>query len=182
MALVKGIREDTPFLKSLTKRPPKMVEKIQEISHDYLQQEEGQTAIRIDRNKKGNTQRDQFREEKRTQGAKAQQIGASPEGHKKCTHGDRSLYCKYHKQTGHDTKECRDLLEFVEQGLKNEKFCEYTNKYRQRDDDRRVSQRVNSSEGKADRKKDDPKERSVHREIAMITWGIPEEGNPHLRK
>ncbi|MED6224180.1 hypothetical protein PIB30_081419 [Stylosanthes scabra] len=41
MALVKGLREDTPFLKSLTKRSPKTMEEIQERSHDYLQQEEG---------------------------------------------------------------------------------------------------------------------------------------------
>ncbi|MED6187782.1 hypothetical protein PIB30_079762 [Stylosanthes scabra] len=37
MALVKGLREDTPLLKSLTKRPLKTMEEIQEKSHDYLQ-------------------------------------------------------------------------------------------------------------------------------------------------
>ncbi|MED6126463.1 hypothetical protein PIB30_078755 [Stylosanthes scabra] len=125
--------------------------------------------MKTDRNKKDNTRRDQSREEKRRR-------EQTP------NRGDRNLYCKYHKQNEHDTKECRDLLEFVEQGLKNGKFHEYTGKYRQKDDDRRVRQRVNNPESKADRKKDDSKERGVHREIAMISGGIPEVGSPLLRK
>ncbi|MED6111782.1 hypothetical protein PIB30_055525 [Stylosanthes scabra] len=181
MALVKWLREDTPFLKSLTKRPPKMMEKIQERSHDYLQQEEGQTAVKTDRNKKDSARRDQFREEK---GRRKQRPNRSyynplnislaqfllevsqvekvpaPMAIKNVHRGDRNLYCKYHKQNRYDTEECRDLLNSVEQGLKNGKFCEYINKYRQRDDDRR---------SKAERKKDDPKEHGVHREIAMIS-------------
>ncbi|MED6111459.1 hypothetical protein PIB30_052472, partial [Stylosanthes scabra] len=46
--------------------------------------------------------------------------------------GDRHSYCKYHKQNGHDTEECRELLDFVEQGLKNGKFREYTSRYKHR--------------------------------------------------
>ncbi|MED6168728.1 hypothetical protein PIB30_014191 [Stylosanthes scabra] len=42
--LLKGLRGDTPFLKSLTKRPPKTLEEIQDRSNEYLHQEEGQTA------------------------------------------------------------------------------------------------------------------------------------------
>ncbi|MED6154660.1 hypothetical protein PIB30_114771, partial [Stylosanthes scabra] len=64
MALVKGLKEDTPFLKSLTKRPPKTMEEIQERSHDYLQQEEGQTAVKADRGKKDNPRKDQFRDDR----------------------------------------------------------------------------------------------------------------------
>ncbi|MED6208721.1 hypothetical protein PIB30_047886 [Stylosanthes scabra] len=116
------------------------MEETQECSHDYMQQEEGQTAVKTDRNKKDSVQRDQFREGK---------------GRRE---GDKNLYYKYYKQNGHDTEECNDLLGFVEQGLKNGKFYEYTNKYRQRDDDRRVSEQP----GKQDRKKTDPKERSMH--------------------
>ncbi|MED6204171.1 hypothetical protein PIB30_006587 [Stylosanthes scabra] len=52
MALVKGLREDTPFLKSLIKRPPKTMEEIQDRSHEYLQQEEGQIAVKTDRDKR----------------------------------------------------------------------------------------------------------------------------------
>ncbi|MED6150283.1 hypothetical protein PIB30_070935 [Stylosanthes scabra] len=62
MALVKGLREDTPFLKSLTKRPPKTIEEIQERSHDYLQQEEGQSAVKTDRDKKEAGRKDLSRE------------------------------------------------------------------------------------------------------------------------
>ncbi|MED6227352.1 hypothetical protein PIB30_112709, partial [Stylosanthes scabra] len=96
--------------------------------------------------------------------------------------GDRRSYCKYHKQHGHDTEECRDLLDFVEEGLKNGKFREYTGRHRNRDDDRRVRQRQNSSEPKSEKRRDEPKERGVHREIAMISGGIADEGNPHLEK
>ncbi|MED6151518.1 hypothetical protein PIB30_083258 [Stylosanthes scabra] len=96
--------------------------------------------------------------------------------------GDRSSYCKYHKQNGHNTKKCRDLLDFFEQGLKNGKFREYTSRYKQRDDDRKVRQQMNSPENKADRKKDEPKGRGAHRGIAMISGGIPEEGNPPSKK
>ncbi|MED6148630.1 hypothetical protein PIB30_054848 [Stylosanthes scabra] len=64
MALVKGLREDTPFLKSLTNRPPKTMEEIQERSHDYLQQEEGQTAVKTDRDKKEAGRKDLLREDR----------------------------------------------------------------------------------------------------------------------
>ncbi|MED6165493.1 hypothetical protein PIB30_100000, partial [Stylosanthes scabra] len=101
----------------------------------------------------------------------------------KNTHrGDRSSYCKYYKQNEHDTEECRDLLDFVEQGLKNGKFREYTSRYKQRDDDRRVRQWMNSLENKADKKRDEPKDRGTHRKLAMISRGIPEERNPLPRK
>ncbi|MED6222758.1 hypothetical protein PIB30_067490 [Stylosanthes scabra] len=64
MALVKGLREDTPFLKSLTKRPQKTMEEIQERSHDYLQQEEGQTVVKTDRSKKDNPRKEHFRDDR----------------------------------------------------------------------------------------------------------------------
>ncbi|MED6124225.1 hypothetical protein PIB30_057070 [Stylosanthes scabra] len=64
MALVKGLREDTPFLKSLTKRPPKTMEEIQERSHDYLQQEEGHMAVKTDRDKKETSRKDLPREDR----------------------------------------------------------------------------------------------------------------------
>ncbi|MED6213719.1 hypothetical protein PIB30_095988 [Stylosanthes scabra] len=65
MALVKGLREDTPFLESLNKMPPKTMQEIQERSDDYLQQEEGQTTVKTDQNKKDNSWKDHFREEKK---------------------------------------------------------------------------------------------------------------------
>ncbi|MED6141578.1 hypothetical protein PIB30_104856 [Stylosanthes scabra] len=145
MALVQGLREDTPFLKSLTKRPPKTMEEIQERSHDYLQQEEGQTAVKIDRNKKDNPRKDHFREERGRREHKSNRLYynplsvervPAPRPIKNVHKGDRNSYCKYHKQNGHDTEECRDLLDYVEQGLKNGKFREYTSRYKQRDDDR----------------------------------------------
>ncbi|MED6126564.1 hypothetical protein PIB30_079657 [Stylosanthes scabra] len=156
MALVKGLREDTPFLKCLSKRPPKTMEEIQERSHDYLQQEEGQTAVKTNRNKKDNPRKEHFWEDRERRERKSNKsVGSKPI---KNTHrGDWHSYCKYHKQNGHDTKECRDLLDFVEQGLKNGKFREYTSRYKHRDDDRRVRQRPNSPEAKTDRRKDEPK-------------------------
>ncbi|MED6223909.1 hypothetical protein PIB30_078708 [Stylosanthes scabra] len=41
---------------------------------------------------------------------------------------------------------------------------------------------MNSPENKADKKRDEPKVRSTHREIAMISGGILEEGNPLSKK
>ncbi|MED6116399.1 hypothetical protein PIB30_099989 [Stylosanthes scabra] len=93
----------------------------------------------------------------------------TPRPIKNISKGDRHSYCKYHKQHGHDTEECRDLLDFIEQGLKNGKFREYTSRYRNRDDERRVRQRPNSPEHKPKRWKDEPKEHGTHREIAMIS-------------
>ncbi|MED6153017.1 hypothetical protein PIB30_097510, partial [Stylosanthes scabra] len=83
---------------------------------------------------------------------------------------------------GHDTEECRDLLDFIEEGLKNRRFREYTGRNRNKDDERRVRQRQNSPKTKAERRRDEPKERSAHREIAMISGGIPDEGNPPSKK
>ncbi|MED6112807.1 hypothetical protein PIB30_065031 [Stylosanthes scabra] len=193
MALVKGLREDTPFLKSLTKRPPKIMEEIQERSRDYLRQEEGQTVVKTDRSKKDNPRKEHFRDDR---GRKEHRSNRSyynplnvslarflnevsqvervptPRPIKNTSRGDRHSYCKYHKQHEHDTEECRDPLDFIEQGLKNEKFCEYNGRYRNKDDERRVRQRPNSPEPKPERRKDEPKERGTHREIAMISGGI----------
>ncbi|MED6136041.1 hypothetical protein PIB30_052303 [Stylosanthes scabra] len=156
MALVKGLKEDTPFLKSLTKRLPNMMEEIQERSHDYLQQEEGQIAMKTDRSKKDNSKKESFRDERGRREHKpnrsyynplnvsltqflnevsqVERVPA-PRPIKNVHRGERGSYCKYHKQNGHDTEECRDLLDFVEQGLKNRKFREYTSRHRHKDDD-----------------------------------------------
>ncbi|MED6205278.1 hypothetical protein PIB30_016261 [Stylosanthes scabra] len=73
----------------------------------------------------------------------------------KNTHGgDWNAYCKYHKQNGHNTEDCRDLLGFVEQGLKVGKFCEYTDRRSNRGDDRRTRQRVSSPDSKSTGRKD----------------------------
>ncbi|MED6175866.1 hypothetical protein PIB30_082333 [Stylosanthes scabra] len=40
------------------------MEEIQDRSHDYLQQEEGQTAVKTDRNKKDNPRKEHFREDR----------------------------------------------------------------------------------------------------------------------
>ncbi|MED6196518.1 hypothetical protein PIB30_048245 [Stylosanthes scabra] len=106
----------------------------------------------------------------------------APRPIKNTSRGDRRSYCKYHKQHRHDTEECRDLLDFIEEGLKNGRFREYTSRNRNKDDERRVRQRQNSPETKAERRRDEPKERNAHREIAMISGGIPDEGNPPSKK
>ncbi|MED6182651.1 hypothetical protein PIB30_030607 [Stylosanthes scabra] len=74
MALVKGLREDTPFLKSLTKRPPKTMEEIQDRSHEYLQQEEGQIVVKTDRDKRETSRREAPQEDR---GRREQRSGRS---------------------------------------------------------------------------------------------------------
>ncbi|MED6135214.1 hypothetical protein PIB30_044203 [Stylosanthes scabra] len=68
------------------------------------------------------------------------------------------------------------------QGLKNGKFREYTGRYKNRDDARRVRQRPNNPKPKTKRRNDEPRERGTHREIAMISGGILDEGNPPSKK
>ncbi|MED6165841.1 hypothetical protein PIB30_103509 [Stylosanthes scabra] len=152
------------------------MEEIQERSHDYLQEEEGQTAVKSDRNKKDNPRKEHFREDRGVSSRKS----ASSKTHKEHPQRRQTSYCKYHKQHRHP--QCRDLLDFVEQGLKNGKFREYTSRNKNKDDERRVRQRPNSPDPKTERRKDEPKERSTHHEIAMISRGIPEEGNPSSKK
>ncbi|MED6177885.1 hypothetical protein PIB30_102335, partial [Stylosanthes scabra] len=170
---------------------------------NYLQQEEGQTAVKTDRNKKDNPRKEHFREDR---GRKEHRSNRSyynplnvslaqslkevsqvekvpaPRPIKNTHKGDRHSYRKYHKQHGHDTEECRDLLDFVEQGLKNGKFPEYTSRYGNRDDERRVRQRTNSPEPKTEKRKDEPREHGTHHEIAIISGGFPKEGNPPSKK
>ncbi|MED6120918.1 hypothetical protein PIB30_025402 [Stylosanthes scabra] len=202
MALVKGLREDTPFLKSLTKRPPKTMEEIQDRSHEYLQQEEGQTTVKTDRDKREASRKDLPREDssrhEHSSGrsyynplnvslatflhevSQVERIPA-PRAIKKTCRGDWNAYCKYHKQNGHDTEDCRDLLEFVEKGLKKGKFREYTGRSNDRGDDRRTRQRVGSPD-KSTEGKDEPKDGVARREIKMISGGLPDEGNHHPGK
>ncbi|MED6200006.1 hypothetical protein PIB30_081173 [Stylosanthes scabra] len=169
MALVKGLKEDTPFLKSLTKRPPKTMEEIQKRSHDYLQQEEGQTAVKTDRNKKDNPRKEHFRDDRGRKEHRSNRSYYNP------LNVSLAQFLNEVSQHGHDTEECRDLLDFIEEGLKNGKFRKYTGRYRNRDDERRVRQRQNSPEPKLERRRDEPKECSAHREIAMISGGIQDE-------
>ncbi|MED6181102.1 hypothetical protein PIB30_016440 [Stylosanthes scabra] len=202
LVLVKGLREDTPFLKSLTKRPPKTMEEIQKRSHDYLQQEEGQTAVKTDRDKREANRKDLSREDR---SRREQRSGRSyynplnvslttflhevsqveripaPRAIKNNHRGDRNAYCKYHKQNGHDTEDCRDLLEFVDKGLKKGKFHQYTGRSSDRRDERSTRQRADSPE-KSTEGKDEPKDGVVRREIKMISEGLPDEGNPPSRR
>ncbi|MED6181328.1 hypothetical protein PIB30_018266 [Stylosanthes scabra] len=183
MALVKGLQEDTPFLKSLTKRPPKTMEEIQDRSHEYLQQEEGQTTLKTNRDKRETSLKDLPRKDRTTFLHEVSQVEIipAPRAIKNTHRGDRNAYCEYHKQNGHDTKDCRDLLEFVERGLKKGKFCEYTGRSSDQGDERRTRQRVSSSDKSAERK-DEPKEGVTRREIKMIFGGLPDERNPPSRK
>ncbi|MED6145163.1 hypothetical protein PIB30_022473 [Stylosanthes scabra] len=188
MALVKGLREDTRFLKSLTKRPAKRMEEIQDRSHEYLQQEEGKTAVKTDRDKRESNRKDPLWEDRSRREQRSGRSYYNPLNvslktflHENSSRGDRNAYCKYHKQNGHDTEDCRDLLEFVEKGLKKGKFREYTGRSSYRRDDRRTRQRVDSPEKSAEGK-DEPRDGVVRREIKMISGGLPDEGNPPSRK
>ncbi|MED6127963.1 hypothetical protein PIB30_093119 [Stylosanthes scabra] len=148
------------------------MEEIQERSHDYLQQEEGQTAIKTDRSKKDNPRKEHFRDDRGRKEHRPNRLYynplnvslaqflnevsqvervPAPRPINNTSRGDRHSYCKYHKQHGHDTEECRDLLDFVEQGLKSGKFRENTGTYKNRDDERRVRQRPNNLEPKTER-------------------------------
>ncbi|MED6203986.1 hypothetical protein PIB30_004573 [Stylosanthes scabra] len=196
--MVKGPREDTPFLKSLTKRPLKTIEETQDRSHEYMQREEGQTIVKTDRDKREASRKDLPREdrsrrEQRSSRSYYNPLNVSlttfihevsqveripaPRAINNTHRGDRNAYCKYHKQNGHDTEDCRDLLEFVEKGLKKGKFREYTRRSNDRGNDRRTRQRV-SRPNKSTKGKDEPKEGVARREIKMISGGLPDEGNP----
>ncbi|MED6109003.1 hypothetical protein PIB30_029477 [Stylosanthes scabra] len=159
------------------------MEEIQERSHDYLQQEEGQSAVKTDRDKKETSRKDLSREDR---SMREQRSGRSyynplnvslttflyevsqveripaPRAIKNNNRGDRNAYCKYHKQNGHDTEDCRDLLEFIEKGLKKGKFREYTGRSNDRRDDRRTRHRADNPEKSTDGK-DDHKEVVVRR-------------------
>ncbi|MED6127563.1 hypothetical protein PIB30_089198 [Stylosanthes scabra] len=137
----------------------------------------GARKTTLGRNTSGTTE-----DEKNTDPTDRTTTPQPPSPIKNTSRGDRHSYCKYHKQHGYDTEECRDLLDFVEHGLKNGKFREYTGRYKSRDDEIRVRQRPNNPEPKTERRKDEPRERGTHREISMISGGIPKEGNPHLKR
>ncbi|MED6198567.1 hypothetical protein PIB30_067635 [Stylosanthes scabra] len=162
-------------------------------------QEEGQTAVKTDWDKKETSRRDPPREDR---GRREQRSGRTyyiplnvslttflnevsqveriPALHaiENAHRGDRNAYCKYHKQTGHHTEDCHDVLDFVKQGLKKGKFREYTSRSGTRNDDRRTRQRMDSPDRKSNDKKEDWKEGVTRRVIKMISGGLPEEGNP----
>ncbi|MED6187405.1 hypothetical protein PIB30_076127 [Stylosanthes scabra] len=145
------------------------MEEIQDRSHEYLQQEEGQAAIKTDQDKRELIRRI-CRKKTVVDGNSVSQVERipAPRAIKNSHRGDRNAYCKYHKQNSHDTEDCRDLLKFVEKGLKKGKFREYTRRSSDRKDDRRTRQRVDSPE-KSTEGKDEPRDGVARREIKMIS-------------
>ncbi|MED6183211.1 hypothetical protein PIB30_035905 [Stylosanthes scabra] len=99
------------------------------------------------------------------------------QGHKKQKTLQQKCYYKYNKVSGHDTKDCKDFLEARETNHEIKKSMNmWTCKSKEMKNIRlRLRQRIDRPE------KDDPKRHRVHREIAIVTGGIPEEGNLHLK-
>ncbi|MED6118297.1 hypothetical protein PIB30_001529 [Stylosanthes scabra] len=155
----------------------------------HSEKEEGQSAVKTDRVKKEIGRKDLSREDR---SRREQRSGRSyynplnvslttflhevsqveripaPREIKNNNRGDRNAYCKYHKQNDHDTEDCRDLLEFVEKGLKKEKFQEYTGRSSDRRDDRRTRHRVDSPEKSTEGKK--AIKRSLPRKLCDILF------------
>ncbi|MED6144676.1 hypothetical protein PIB30_017777 [Stylosanthes scabra] len=87
----------------------------------------------------------------------------------------QECYYKYNKVSGHDTKDYRDLLEARQtnpEGIKSMNM--WTGKSKEMKNIR-LRQIIDRPE------KDDPKGHRVYREIAIVSGGIPEEENPHLK-
>ncbi|MED6176974.1 hypothetical protein PIB30_093331, partial [Stylosanthes scabra] len=73
----------------------------------------------------------------------------------------------------------KDLLEYVEQGLKNEKFPEYVTKSKQKDEgERRTKQRHAKLNESSSRVEEEWRNHTRHQEIAMISGNFLEE-NPY---
>ncbi|MED6159315.1 hypothetical protein PIB30_041248 [Stylosanthes scabra] len=152
------------------------MEEIQDRSHEDLQQEEGQTAVKTDRDKKETNRKDLPREDRSKREQRSGKSYYNP------LNASLTIFLhEYHKQNGHDTEDCRDLLEFVEKGLKKGKFREYTGRSIDQRDDRRTRQIVDSPE-KSTEGRDEPKDGVTRREIKIISGGLPDEGSPPSRK
>ncbi|MED6198508.1 hypothetical protein PIB30_066972 [Stylosanthes scabra] len=126
-----------------------MALEIQERSHDYLQQEEGQTVVKTNRNKKDNARKDQFREEKgrieqrpnisyyNPLNISLAQFLHEVSQVERVQRGQKLvLQIPQTKRTRHGRMQTPSRV--CRAKIKNEKFREYTNKYRQRDNDRRA--------------------------------------------
>ncbi|MED6127218.1 hypothetical protein PIB30_085950, partial [Stylosanthes scabra] len=84
-------------------------------------------------------------------------------------------YYKYNKVSGHDTKDCRDFLEARQTNPEIKKSMNMWTCKSKELKNIRLRQRIDRPE------KDDPKGHRAHWEIAIVSGGISEEGNPHLK-
>ncbi|MED6121592.1 hypothetical protein PIB30_031697 [Stylosanthes scabra] len=94
------------------------------------------------------------------------------QGQKKQKAVQQKCYYKYNKVSGHDTKDCKDLLEARRtnpEGIKSMNMWTGKNKEMK---NVKLRQRIDKPE------KDDPKRHRVHREIAIVSRGIPKKRTP----
>ncbi|XP_015963412.1 uncharacterized protein LOC107487307 [Arachis duranensis] len=184
LCLTNGLLNED-FRKYLTTKPVWTMHEIQMVAKEYINDEEVSQVVAANKRHSDYNQ-------PRQQGNVYQQtaergILLKPRPLKDRTGGNKSLYCDYHKGYGHQTQDCFDLRDALEQAIRDGKLSEFSHlirepRRRQRDQDSeeaktRAAKRRQEPEDKdhsltvinvVTAKNSAPRSRSAHKKDAKI--------------
>ncbi|XP_057755779.1 uncharacterized protein LOC130974959 [Arachis stenosperma] len=126
LCLTNGLLNEN-FRKHLTTKPVWTMHEIQTIAKEYINEEEVSRVVAANKRQSGyNQPRQQVYQQIAEKG-----ILPKPRPLKDCTGGNKNFYCDYHKGYGHQTQDCFDLKDALEQAIREGKLAAFSHLIRE---------------------------------------------------
>ncbi|XP_015943214.1 uncharacterized protein LOC107468447 [Arachis duranensis] len=126
LCLTNGLLNED-FRKHLTTKPVWTMHEIQTVAKEYINDEEvSQVVVANKRHSGYNQPRQQVYQQIAEKG-----ILSKPRPLKDRTGGNKNFYCDYHKGYGHQTQDCFDLKDALEQAIREGKLTEFSHLIRE---------------------------------------------------
>ncbi|XP_057730346.1 uncharacterized protein LOC130945661 [Arachis stenosperma] len=130
LCLTNGLLNEN-FRKHLTTKPVWTMHEIQTVAKEYINDEEVSRVVAANKRQSGYSQArspSTERELRKKLGKRHSGEGNPPEARalKDRTGGNKNLYCDYHKGYGHQTQDCFDLKDALEQAIREGKLAAFS--------------------------------------------------------
>ncbi|XP_057756314.1 uncharacterized protein LOC130975555 [Arachis stenosperma] len=139
LCLTNGLLNEN-FRKHLTTKPVWTMHEIQTVAKEYINDEEVSRVVAANKRQSGYSQarqpvdgeraKEKAREEASNRIAE-KGILSKPRALKDRTGGNKNLYCDYHKGYGHQTQDCFDLKDALEQAIREGKLAAFSHLIRE---------------------------------------------------